>query len=226
NEGIDWANADYFMNVDADDFLAPGCLKRALSIMNRDPSLVFCHGREECLVDNRQIPDWNFDERSDAEWKISSGEDFIKRQCTKGYNLVANPTVVRRTRIQKSAGHFYADLNYADDMNMWLRLALHGNVAETSAVQGIRRVHPGQLTQSYREAPVMDLVEHLNNFEHFFCHEGTRLPNAGKHRATVTRRIAFNGLYAAGALMMNRRLKQSLRCVQFSLRTYAGFLAQ
>ena len=36
NEGIDWATADYFMILDADDVLAPGCLRRAISIMDKD----------------------------------------------------------------------------------------------------------------------------------------------------------------------------------------------
>src|SRR5262245_3553031 len=30
NEGIDWASAEYFVLLDADDLLAPGCLARAL----------------------------------------------------------------------------------------------------------------------------------------------------------------------------------------------------
>ena len=42
NEGIDWATADYFMTLDADDLLAPGCLKRAMSILDKDESIVFC----------------------------------------------------------------------------------------------------------------------------------------------------------------------------------------
>ena len=111
-------------------------------------------------------------EQPDAEWRVSTGTEFIRRLCSKGYNFVANPTVVRRTRIQKSIGYYDPDLTYANDMNMWLRLATRGKVAETSAVQGIRRVHPGQMTQAYRETPVIDLIEHLNNFEHFFRHEG------------------------------------------------------
>jgi hypothetical protein len=139
--------------------------------------------------------------------------------------VVANPTVVRRTAIQKSIGYYHPDLTYADDMNMWLRLATHGNVAETSAVQGIRRVHPGQSTQAYRDAPVMDLIEHLANFDHFFRHEGAMLSDARKEHARATRRIAYNGLYAAGVLMLDGRLKESLRCAHFSLRTYMGLLA-
>ena len=226
NEGIDWATADYMMTLDADDLLVPGCLRRAMSILDEDQSVVFCHGGEQCVSGDEAISVENSAEQSDAEWRISSGTEFIKRLCLKGYNFVGNPTVVRRTDIQKSIGHYDTDLTYAVDMNMWLRLATRGKVAETSTVQGIRRLHPGQMTQIYREAPVRDLIEHLNNFEHFFKHEGAKLPSARNDRAKVTRRIAFNGLYIAGTLILKRRLKQSLACIQFSLMTYAGLFAQ
>lgn len=226
NEGIDWAAADYFMTLDADDLLAPDCLRRSISILEKDPNIVFCYGGERCVSGDAAISFEKATDRSDAEWRVSSGMEFIRRLCSKGYNFVGNPTVVRRTRVQKSIGHYDPELTYANDMNMWLRLATRGKVAETPALQGIRRLHPGQMTQLYREAPVRDLIEHLNNFEHFFRHEGAALPSALEERRRVTRRIAFNGLYVAGTLIPSRRLTQSLACINFSLKTYAGLLAQ
>jgi glycosyltransferase involved in cell wall biosynthesis len=226
NEGIDWVTADYLMTLDADDLLAPGCLKRAKSILDADQSIAFCHGREREISSDGTIANEIVGEQSDAEWRVSSGQEFIRKLCSKGYNFVANPTVVRRTAIQKSIGYYDPDLTYAVDMNMWLRLATRGKVAEMSAVQGIRRVHPGQMTQVYRETPVVDLIEHLNNFEHFFRHVGRELPSVRSDRAKVVRRIASNGLYMAGMLMLARRPQQSLRCIRFSLTTYAGLLAQ
>jgi len=226
NEGIDWATADYYMSLDADDLLTPGCLKRAMSIMDEDQSIAFCYGAEREISSDGTISNGIVGEQPDVGWRVSTGTEFIKRLCSKGYNFVANPTVVRRTRIQKSIGYYDPDLTYAVDMNMWLRLATRGKVAATSAVQGIRRVHPGQMTQVYRDTPVIDLIEHLNNFEHFFHHEGGQLPSARSDRAKVVRRIAFNGLYMAGMLMLNRQLWQSLHCIHFSLTTYARLLAQ
>jgi glycosyltransferase involved in cell wall biosynthesis len=225
NEGIDWVAADYFMILDADDLLVPGSLRRAISILDKDPSIVFCHGVQHISTDGTFANARSGEER-DADWHISSGREFVSRLCAKGYNTVAWPTVVRRTSVQKEVGHYDPDLNYANDMNMWLRLATRGNVAETSAVQGIRRTHPAQMTQAYRDSPVMDLVEHLNNFQHFFRYEGAGLSGAERERGRVTRRIAFNGLYMAATLMRNRRLKQGLMCLDFSIRTYGGLLVE
>ena len=175
---MDWAKADY-LRFWTPMMSGPRLLRRAMSILDKDPGIAFCHG-----VERRILSDGEFRRRSraqsDAEWRISSGMEFIRGLCSKGYNAAGNPTVVRRTKIQKSIGHYDPELVYATDMNMWLRLATRGNVAETSAVQGIRRLHPGQMTQPYREAPVKDLVEHLNNFEHFFRHEGALSRRRGR----------------------------------------------
>ena len=145
-------------------FWTPGCLMRALSLMDRDQSIVFCHGVQrilrsetlsnECFSEQLDADECS-SEQPDADWHISSGMEFIGRLCSKGYNFVGCPTVVRRTNIQKAIGHYHPDLNYADDLNMWLRLATRGNVAETSNVQAIRRMHPQQLSQMYRDNPAM-----------------------------------------------------------------------
>ena len=214
------------MILDADDVLAPGCLKRAMSIMDEHPGIAFCHGGERRISSDGVMFAGGPDAQLDAKWRITSGMDFIRRLCSRGYNVVGNPTAVRRTRIQKSIGHYDPDLIYATDMNMWLRLATLGDVAETPVVQGIRRLHAGQMSQPYRDAPVTDLVEHLNNFEHFFRHEGALLPTAREERRRVTRRLAFNGLYMAATLVLSRRLKQSMPCIHFSLRAYAALLGQ
>ena len=226
NEGIDWATADYFMILDADDLLAPGCLRRAMSIMDKDQSIVFCHGVAQHISSEGTISHEGSSEQLDVDWHIFSGMEFIRRQCSKGYSFVEWPTVVRRTSIQKAIGHYDPDLIYANDVNMWLRLATRGNVAETSAVQGVRRIHRGQLSQLYRERPVMDLTEYFNNFQHFFRHEGAGLFGARKERRRVTRRIAFNGLVNAASLILKRRPKQSMLCIYFSIITYAGLFAE
>lgn len=225
NVGIEWARADYLMLLDADDLIAPGCLGRAMSILDQDGTIAFCHGVERRFATDGTISTEGFDRSVDVPWQVSSGVEFIEKVCSKGFNTVAHPTAVRRTDVQKAIGYYDADLRYASDMNMWLRLATWGKVAETSAVQGVRRVHSGQMTQPFREMPVMDLVEHLNNFEHFFRHQGAGLSCARRQRRRVTRRIAFNGLYMAASLILDGRLKQSAPCISFAMATYARLLA-
>ena len=46
NEGIEWASAKYFLLLSADDLITPGCLRRAVSIMEQHPSISMTHGGE------------------------------------------------------------------------------------------------------------------------------------------------------------------------------------
>jgi glycosyltransferase involved in cell wall biosynthesis len=41
NEGVDWAKSDYFLLLDADDFLVDGALNRATSFMEKHPVVAF-----------------------------------------------------------------------------------------------------------------------------------------------------------------------------------------
>lgn len=44
NSGIDWAESEYFMILCADDLLAPGCLGRALSVLEAKTCVALAYG--------------------------------------------------------------------------------------------------------------------------------------------------------------------------------------
>lgn len=179
NEGVEWASGDYFLLLDADDFLAAGALRRAIAVMEQHPTTSFTHGREGHLLPGIRIGDIDLHEK-EAHWRLATGRAFIERFCRTPINNIGANTVVRRTRAQKAVGYYRAGLDYSDDMEMWLRLATVGDVADTLAVQAIRRVHPLQSSEQYRSQQVRDLVERERALESFFANEGRSLPNAGQ----------------------------------------------
>jgi glycosyltransferase involved in cell wall biosynthesis len=189
NEGIEWASGDYFLLLDADDMLAPGCLVRAVALMDDNPDVSFTYGvelRQSLPAGHVQVAAQS---SAEADWRIIAGRDFIERLCRRPINHVGATTVVRRTRAQKLVGHYRAELPYTDDLNMWLRLATVGKVAHTGAVQAIRRLHPSQATRHYTDVPVRDFVERERAYACFFEAEGRALPHA-----TALHRQALNGL--------------------------------
>ena len=222
NEGIDWAAADYFMILDADDMLAPSSLTRAISLLDDNPGVIFCHGAEQRFYEGASLMFEPSALDSKCDWQLMNGTDFIKQVCSIGYNTIAWPTAVRRTSAQKQIGYYDPILRYADDMNMWLRLATLGNVAETKAVQGIRRVHLQQITASYRDNPLSELAAHLKNFEHFFSHEGASIPNAQIEAHRVTRKVASNAAKIGIKLLPKGQLRKGAECLDFAVRTWFG----
>ena len=216
NAGIDWASSEFFMILDADDVLAPGCLSRAVDVLSADESIAFAHGKEL----ETDIPAAILAELAGkiqpAEWRISRGRDFIDRMCRAGNNIVGATTVVRRTSMQKIVGYYPPQLERANDLNMWLRLATLGNVAETEAIQGIRRRHANQLSEFYRDRLVCDFMELSNNFEHFFSNEGGSIQGSNDARRAATRKIASNALVASAKRFLKGRVAESGELFNFA----------
>jgi glycosyltransferase involved in cell wall biosynthesis len=220
NEGIDWASSELCMILDADDVLMPGCLSRAAAIMFADPTIAIAHGKgvqTDCpaaiLAEHNGKP-------QPEDWGICGGLEFIDRVCRTGNCIISPPTVVRRTTMQKAAGYYPLELQRAIDLNMWLRLATLGGVAETRAIQGIHRRHPNQLSAFYRDNLICDFVELLNNFEHFFLNEGSGIEGSLATRHATARKIAGNAFVAAAKRLLKGRVAESGELIAFAYSTW------
>jgi glycosyltransferase involved in cell wall biosynthesis len=175
NEGIDWARSDYFLILCSDDMLAPGALKSAIDAMEEHPEVHLTYGATRFVVDDEAAV--TVSEQQQPEWKIDEGSAFLRSLCKSGRNFVSGPTVVVRTAIQKRVGHYNVALTHTDDLEMWLRISLHGAVAATDRVQAIARVHA-----SNQSATVGNLrqwsVEFEAAFTSFFSRDGAELANS------------------------------------------------
>jgi glycosyltransferase involved in cell wall biosynthesis len=217
NEGIEWASGDYFMMLDADDVVAPGSLARAAAIMDEDSNIVLTHGAEKKMsFPPGRIPNLE-PGKTDGAWKVLRGLDFIQQFCARPYNFIGSTTIVRRTTAQKTVGYYHPDIKFADDLNMWLRFATLGSVAETSAVQGIRRVHQAQLSAFYRTFPANDFVEHFNSITSFFAREGAQLPRAKEMSKAVRRQIAINAFWYGVYCQENGDSQNCKSCIRLAL---------
>jgi glycosyltransferase involved in cell wall biosynthesis len=216
NEGIDWACAEYFVLLDADDLLAPGCLERALPIMEANPEVGFAYGFEALLFPDSSMHGPTAEVEA-KPWEIITGRRFIEDSCRTPRNYVGAPTVVRRTAVQKRAGYHRPELPYSDDLEMWLRLAAFGGVASTAKVQGIRRVHAQQMSSSYRNAMARDFGEREKAFVSFFSHEGHALPDAERLLAQARRGLAEHAYWSALSHFCRGYFREGLDLFKFCL---------
>lgn len=219
NEAVDWASSDYFLLLDADDLLAPGCLKRAVSILDEHPDVVFACGVEATLSSTgvQEIPPHQtFDLESD--WRILGGADFISQLCDHPINWVGAPTVVRRTSIQKKVGHYRASLPYTDDLEMWLRLAIHGSVAITPEVQAIRRQHEARHGSTYERSYVRDFIEREAAFTSFFANEGSLQLESDKLLMLSQRRLAEHAYWVAAGKIARARPREGMELISYALK--------
>ena len=169
NEGIDWAEADYFLLLSADDFLLPGALFRATQVMDQHPEVGFSFGRAKALYERGESSRRElFLENSDqAGCCIMRGREFIERSGA--HCIVAAPTAVVRTPLQKRVGGYRQELPHSGDMEMWLRLAAHASVAALESYQAVYRLHYANMTLDYSQAGWLpDLQQRKAALECFF----------------------------------------------------------
>lgn len=195
NDGIDWAQGDYFLLLFADDFLMRGALRRAVGVMQRDPSVAFTYGRDVAVRGDEPIP--SIAEIADAPCRVEDGIAFIERFCRLGVFQLPGPSIVVRTSAQKAAGHYLEALPHSDDYHMWLRLALQGRVAELDCVQAGIRTHDSNRSQDLWARQLLHIRHTAEAGEYFFSHEARVLPHCERLHRRARRGIAERAYWSA-----------------------------
>jgi glycosyltransferase involved in cell wall biosynthesis len=208
NEGIAWAAADYFLLLSADDLLAAGALERAIEIMDGNPDVVLTHG--ECIDWHENHPLPVVATKQAYSW---SRHDLISEICTTGVNLVATPTAVARTRVQKEVGGYKESLPHSGDMEMWLRFAAHGAVARIDAVQAIYRKHSTAMSNAYFAKMPSDYRQRQQAFDSFIAECGNRLTNSRILRSEAARVMANQAFRNAVGLLRRGHLNEGFQLI-------------
>ncbi|HLO78214.1 MAG TPA: glycosyltransferase family A protein [Magnetospirillum sp.] len=195
NEGVDWAEAEYFLILCADDLLAPGALARAVAVMNAHAEVALTYGAAVSAPSDRPLPILPAN-AADPAWHIMPGPELLERLCRSGRNPIPGPTAIVRTSVQKRVGHYRKELTHTDDLEMWMRFACHGAVARTDAVQAIARTH------SSNQSATVATIHHWNvefeaAFTSFFDHEGARLADADRLRRTARKALGERAYWSA-----------------------------
>jgi glycosyltransferase involved in cell wall biosynthesis len=221
NEAIDWAAAAYFMILDADDMLTPEALRRAMSLMDLEEHVGMTHGRELrlSLEPGVDFPLGEFPE-GDAQWQILAGPDYIKHCCKFPMSFVGAPTVIRRTSVQKQVGYYRPSIPFTDDIEMWMRFALYGSIAETTAPQAIHRVHEQQMSSVYNGGRLRSFLEFEAAFDSFFMHERPMLADCDLLEAEAKRNFARDAYWSAVSHLVRGRPKCGIELFRFALQRY------
>jgi glycosyltransferase involved in cell wall biosynthesis len=219
NEGIDWAQGEYFLILCSDDLLVSDALSRAVAIMEQHPRVVFAAGAYHQMRGEAALA---MPASSDPlEWAIRSGETFIANTCHRLEHTLA-PLI--RTRIQKKVGYHRPGLTYTNDLEVLLRLARFGDVAWTSAHQAIQRLHGSNISGDCWRDPVLTVEADLALYDSFFLNEGRQLVegrrlhklarrNLGEHTYWAAMSHLVRGRYGTGAALMKTAIRLTPRAL-------------
>jgi glycosyltransferase involved in cell wall biosynthesis len=216
NEGIEWACADYFLLLSADDYLLPGALGRAVALMDHHPEVGFTFGRAITLNEHETVEPSALGEGS---WRILKGLEFIELSGAR--NIVHAPTVVVRTELQKRLGGYRPELTHAGDMEMWLRFAAHTSVGMTEAYQAVYRRHSGNMSLDYLgKSWLPDLQQREETFNIFFQTCGDVLPNARQLKRKLFRLLACEAVSLASVAFNEGNMEEFESISEFAARIY------
>jgi glycosyltransferase involved in cell wall biosynthesis len=211
NEGIAWASAEYFLLLSADDLLAPGALERAVELMDANPDIVLTHGKGVWWHDHLPMPD--IDPVQNHAWER---HDLLRQLCATAKNIWT-PTVIARTKTQKTIGGYRASLPHSGDLEMWLRFATNGSVAYINAVQAIYRTHSAQMSNAYSADRMRDFWQTKLAFDSFFDEYENSLENSRVLRIVARRALARRIFVSGVELLVRMRLNDGLRLIRASM---------
>lgn len=208
NEGLAWAGARYLLLLSADDMLLPGALERAVTCLDANPHAGFAFGK--CMEHHGAGP---LRPQSTAAHDrhrgthVLTGEAFV--ELSGGRNLVPTPTAVVRTSLQRQVGGYHLDLPHTGDMEMWLRLAAHADVAVIDAFQAVYRRHGENMSLSYANAGtcVPDFEHRQAALEIFFRTHGKRLANVEQLQVSAMKSLARDAVGRASSAYNDGNLR-------------------
>jgi glycosyltransferase involved in cell wall biosynthesis len=219
NEGLlEWADGEYSVLISADDKLTPGSLARATAVLERNPSVGFVYGHAMWWRDSEPLMPARVDVKGVTVW---SGREWFGIMCRLGHNVISSPEVVVRTALQQQLGGYDPALPHTGDAEMWMRFALHADVAYIKGVdQAYYRIHDKQMT--VERVPYVDLMQRKAAYDAVFEAHGDRVPDATRLRRRAARTMAKEALWRACRAYERRRMDSTptAELIEFARTTY------
>lgn len=203
NEGLlEWADGDYSVLISADDMLTPGALARATAVMEANPAVGFVYGHAPWWRDGEPMPAVRTESTGVTIWR---GSEWLEIMCRRGHNVISSPEVVVRTSVQQRIGGYMPELPHTGDAEMWMRFAVHSDVAYIKGVdQALYRIHATQMTND--RVPYVDLVQRKAAYDALFDRYGDAIMGAERLSQRAGRAVAKEALWRACRAYERRRM--------------------
>ena len=198
NQAIARAKGDYIAFLDADDLWYPEKLEIQFDFLNGHPEFGFCSSDVDFFNEEGTF----IKGAIRAEKKPHSGYVFDDLFTN---NFISSATIMLRRECFERAGLFDEEIFYAEDTDMWLRVAREFELGYISQSLAKYRVHPGARTQEFAKhyASLEKIYEKLNRLYPEYFHQNQTLIRSA--RFNLYRRWAYRH-FAAGEYAASRRI--------------------
>lgn len=142
NYAASQAKSPLLARMDADDVSLPHRLEAQVAYLEAHPSVAAVGGQALTLMENRL---------TDRVLRMPVSPDDIRKEMARR-SAIIHPTAMFRRSMFEKIGGYRRVFTYAQDHDLWLRLAEHADLANLDEVLIHYRVHAGQLSiQRLRE---------------------------------------------------------------------------
>ena len=140
NQGLSLSTRPFIARMDADDIAMPTRFERQLSYLQAHPTVDVVGSWVQPIDSNGD------DVGSRQEYPVSPKK--LKQSLFSGRNPLAHPTIMmRRGKIERIGGYRKL-MTSAEDLDLWLRIAESGELANVPEVLLKYRVHPSQVSSN------------------------------------------------------------------------------
>lgn len=202
NHGLRLAAAPYIAFLDSDDMFLPTKLEKQIAVFRQHPEFGFVHcsfskfndaGQELGVRDTSRFSGWIYPAML-QEWSI----------------LMAMPCMLMRADVLREAGGFDEQMNWAEDLDLWRRIARRYPIGVVVEPLVRVRVHAASTTFDRRAG--------MHGFERYLekaFAEDASLPELFKRkaRAKMYAKLAENLLGEGGPQEMRQVRQNSLRAL-------------
>lgn len=202
NNGLAASSGEFVVRLDADDLLAPGCLARAVALFRAEPSVGLVYGHPRHFVDD-DVPAAR---ARDVTWTVWRGLDWFGERCRVGVNCITTPEAMVRRSVIDDVGPLNTQLRFAQDMEMWCRVATVSDVGYVGgADQALHRDHAGSMSVTDGAPLLVDLEERATVFRVVGEAMGDRVPAVGPMVERAQAVLAREAVRTAQHLVDRRR---------------------
>jgi glycosyltransferase involved in cell wall biosynthesis len=205
-----------------DDVMQPHNLKRKVELLERCPKAGMAFSDVKITgADGRVQTDHWFCSMEPNSDKIISGMDFFVRLIL-GFNLVCCSSVIVRKECFTRLGTFDPRLPFTADWEMWLRIALHFDVAYLETPLVHYRLHDSNETRSF--TGIRELEQEFRAKRIALDREPEHVPNSRALRSRVCQALETRALRMAAERQLPPDDKKECRMLAAEMRRFGGIV--
>jgi glycosyltransferase involved in cell wall biosynthesis len=217
NRCIELATGQYVYIFHADDVMLPENLSHKVLLLEENPRVSLVHSNIQTIDANGRTIGGHWADNPTHDL-IEDGGSCFQRLALQG-NFICCPTVMVRAECYQKLGGFNPRLHHTADMEMWMRIALHYDVAYVAAPSLLYRKHEKQDNVSFVGSE-REMTEVLLALKTIFSENWGRIKNA---RTLYKDAVLFVSCWAFTAARSNARKGQLSRSIRYAIlaaRTY------